>query len=398
MEQNLSLYRWYRILGDAMAWLPVFFLYFSAHLSLPDVLRLEALYYITVVLLEVPSGYFSDRLGRKATLIIAAGAFVLSYAAFIIAQDFVVFALAQLLLATGMAFRSGTDSAFLYDTLHCLGREDEYGSKEAQVQRQSLIAGAAAVVLGGMSATLELSYAYWISMIAAIGALLIAVRFSEPLTHKVSRTAENFSQQFLLCTRYLKDRQLSWLFVFFVVSFVLAHVPYEFYQPYLRLLESENLLSVVNAPEASGLLFGATMLLGAWVAGRSMDWRNRFGFNTVLLGAVLLQLVVIALMGLRLHPWIIGILLLRTMLMALLHAPMNAAIAPRVATGQRATYLSLQSLAGRLAFSISLYLGSMIVEVEVVDWPTLSRLLQVYALLGGVALLYLYLRRIRSHH
>jgi MFS family permease len=37
------------------------------------VLRLEAIYYIAVVILEVPSGYFSDRFGRRQTLLIACG-------------------------------------------------------------------------------------------------------------------------------------------------------------------------------------------------------------------------------------------------------------------------------------------------------------------------------------
>lgn len=37
------------------------------------VLRLEAIYYIAVVFLEVPSGYFSDRFGRRQTLLIACG-------------------------------------------------------------------------------------------------------------------------------------------------------------------------------------------------------------------------------------------------------------------------------------------------------------------------------------
>ena len=53
------------MLGDTMARLPVFFLYFSSHLSLSEVLRLEALYCLAVVVLEAPSGYFSDRVGRR---------------------------------------------------------------------------------------------------------------------------------------------------------------------------------------------------------------------------------------------------------------------------------------------------------------------------------------------
>ena len=385
------------MLGDAMAWLPVFFLYFSDHLSLSEVLRLEALYYVAVVLLEVPSGYISDRWGRKVTLVFASSAFVISYLTFIISREFAVFAIAQLALATGMAFRSGTDSAFLFDSLKCLAREEEYGSEEARVQRQALSASAVAVILGGFSAAFDLSYAYWISLFAAAGSLIMSLRFIEPDLKRDPRAPAGFGHQLMLCLRRLKDHHLAWLFSFFVVTYILAHVPYEFYQPYLRLLELADMLPMVNAPEASGLLFGVTMLLGAWVAGRSMDWQHRFGLNTVLLSAVLMQLLVIAVLGLWLHPLVVVVLFLRNTPMALVHAPMYAAIAPRVQSGQRATYLSLQSLAGRLGFSISLFLGSLTIEAEVADWATLSGLLQAYVVFGVIAFAGLYLARISDY-
>lgn len=52
LERNLRHYFGYRIAFEAYFWLPVFFLYFSHHLPLQQVLRLEAIYYAGVVLLE----------------------------------------------------------------------------------------------------------------------------------------------------------------------------------------------------------------------------------------------------------------------------------------------------------------------------------------------------------
>jgi len=86
------LYPWYIVFSRTMAWLPVFFLFFSQHLSLEQVLQLEALYYLSVVLLEVPSGYFSDAIGRRPTLLISSIALALAYAVFLIGDNFPVFA------------------------------------------------------------------------------------------------------------------------------------------------------------------------------------------------------------------------------------------------------------------------------------------------------------------
>lgn len=75
IARNARLYPWYAGLFNAHFWMPVFFLYFLRYMPLVDVLRLEAVYYLGVVLLEVPSGYFSDRFGRKLTLLISNAAF-----------------------------------------------------------------------------------------------------------------------------------------------------------------------------------------------------------------------------------------------------------------------------------------------------------------------------------
>ena len=73
LERNTTLYPWYRAGYEAYFWLPVFFLYFNERFSIERVLQLEAIYFLSVVLLEVPSGYFSDRIGRRPTLLIEPG-------------------------------------------------------------------------------------------------------------------------------------------------------------------------------------------------------------------------------------------------------------------------------------------------------------------------------------
>lgn len=111
IARNARLYPWYAGLFNAHFWMPVFFLYFLRYMPLVDVLRLEAVYYLGVVLLEVPSGYFSDRFGRKLTLLISNAALVLAYIVFFLGESVAVFAVAQVLLATGLAFNSGTDTS-----------------------------------------------------------------------------------------------------------------------------------------------------------------------------------------------------------------------------------------------------------------------------------------------
>ena len=100
-----------------MAHLPIFFLFFNQMVSLQEVLLLESVYYISVVCIEVPSGYFSDSIGRKKTLTISSILFVVAYLAFGIATSFMSLAVAQVFLAAALSFRSGTDTSFDYESL-----------------------------------------------------------------------------------------------------------------------------------------------------------------------------------------------------------------------------------------------------------------------------------------
>ena len=70
-QTNIKLYPFFRMVADCHAWIAVFFLYMSSVLSMDSVIQLSAIYYLSVFLLEVPSGYFSDCIGRRITLLLA---------------------------------------------------------------------------------------------------------------------------------------------------------------------------------------------------------------------------------------------------------------------------------------------------------------------------------------
>ena len=123
LQRNLRLYFRYQAACGFLPWLPIFFLYFYERVTLPQALEISAVYYLTVVLLEVPSGYLSDRYGRRPTLIMSSIAAICSYAVFIVADSYVELLLGQCLLAMFFALKSGSDNSLLYDTLKALGKE-----------------------------------------------------------------------------------------------------------------------------------------------------------------------------------------------------------------------------------------------------------------------------------
>lgn len=357
LERNVRLYPAYAGVSAAHFWLPVFFLYFARRLPLGDVLRLEAIYYAGVVLLEVPSGYFSDSVGRRATLLISALALVASYAVFFFADGFAMLAAGQLALATGLAFRSGTDVSFHFDSLACLEREDEFGAREARVGRNVFLVGALGALLGGASAAFGLRWAYALSFLGALVQTVFALVFREPPRRvRDEPLARGIGTQMRACVGYLRDRRLLWLFAFAVFMTIVNHVPYEFALPYLERLGGSLGLPGRGTPLVTGLYTAAAMAVGGFFAARSIRIRDRLGLWWTLLTAAALQTLVIGAMAAVVHLAIVPLILLRTAPRGLMTAPLNAAVAPALARRHRATFLSLQSLAGRLAFSGTLLL------------------------------------------
>lgn len=392
MQRNLTLYPLYQLARSGYFWLPVFFLYFASRLPASDVLRLEAIYFFAVVVLEVPSGYFSDRVGRRVTLLISAAATVAAGALFAATSSFAAFAAGQVLLAVAMSFNSGTDSALLYDSLQALRREGEIGAIEARAQTWEHGSLAAAAIIGGAVAGWDLRLAYVLSSAAGVLAFACAWGFIEPpRPARASHAAEAPLQQARAVLGRLRDPQLAWLLGFAVALTVIAHVPYEFFQPYLAFVlgdEAGQTRAYTATPLVSGALVGAAMAGAALASSRAMAIDRRLGTRLTLLGALVIEGVIITVMGLVLHPVVIALIALRSAPMAVARPVMNARIHPRIATGIRATYLSVQSLSGRLAFSITLALASFAIGDAAMTAGIMSDLLIAFtALTAGFVVL-----------
>ena len=391
--RNVALYPRYTACRHLLFWLPVFFLYFSSLLPLSDVLLLEAIYYAGVVVLEVPSGYFSDRIGRRVTLLIAMAMWTTAAIVFASSTAFAFLAVAQLLQAAGMAFNSGTDTALLYDSLASEERETEVAHHEQTAQSWAFGAMAVAALAGGFAGGLDLRLPYVLTAVAAAWGLAIALRFTEP--NRGGATALAPARQLVAVLGRLRDPVLLWVFVYIMGMAVLVHVPYEFYQPYLEFLFGADGTSVGGAgedgagyratPAIAGVLAGVMMFCGAVAARGAVALRQRLGVAWSLLLLMASQVLIIAVMGLWLATWVIGVLVLRSVSTAMLHPIANAAIHPRIDTGMRATYLSVQSLAARLTFSLTLVVASRAVVADgELSYPVLSELVTAFALGGAV--------------
>ncbi len=393
MEHNVGVFSRYKATNSVLPYLPVFFLYFLQKVSLGEAVLLGSVYYFSVFILEVPTGYYSDRFGRRLTLILASVMKVLACVAFIVADSFNVLVVAQLLFASSIAFQSGSDSALLYDSLRALKREDEYSERESNAQKWSMTALALSCLVGGALGVIDLRLPYVVALAAAIYAVVQCFSFVEPSIAGDEQAAA-FWKQLKSASGYFFHPLLAWVLGFYMVGYSLEHIPYEFYQPYIKLIGDEGVaswLSASSTPFVSGLVISISMLGGAVGASVSQRLVNRVGLRSLLLTSIVVQVLIVAGLSLVLHPIMLVLVMFRNFSMSMAHGPMLGAIAPHVSSVQRATFLSMLSLCGRatLALCLSL-LSEFVVGVEALNWEALSQLLLISAVVGTSAFVLLY--------
>ena len=249
-------------------------------------------------------------------------------------------ACAQFLLGTGTAFVSGSDNAFLYDTLVADGRADDIAEEELISWRYQYSGLAVSAAIGGFIGYYDMPMAFLLSALAGVAGMLVMLMAKEPPTSGKAEVGRPLQQLGMVFAK-MRTPMLFWLFVHAVTGYILSHVPFVFAQPYLRETLSQNGLSA-ETPLIAGLIVSA-MMVASVLAGKMAPSVNRMIGNA---GSFLLskaiQIALIVAMALLLHPGVIPLLLIRMVPDALSKPYVLALTQPRLESAYRASYLSVQ--------------------------------------------------------
>jgi MFS family permease len=379
MTRNLAIYPWFKFAQSLLFWQAVWFLYFQDVLTPAAAIALYAVYDLSVTVLEVPLGVLSDRIGRRRTLIASALAAAVGSALLATGDSFAAFALGQALLGAGAAFASGTDSATLYESLAALGREDEVEEQESRALRFALWGFALSAVTGGAVALWSFPATFWGAAVAMLAAFALALRLTEPpRSGNVVETAG----QLTALKAAVAQPVLRWIFVLAVVMYGFSHLPFVFGQPFIAAALADVGLGD-ETPVVSGAVTAVMMGLSAVASLFALTLRGRLGLTGILLLAFGMQIGLIAVLALT-QSWLaIAVLFLRIVPDALSHPFMMGRIQPLLGDVVRATYVSMQSLAGKLVFSFSLLLAAgSASDVAALPYDDIRRILGWYVAAG----------------
>ncbi|MEZ5360257.1 MAG: MFS transporter [Candidatus Zixiibacteriota bacterium] len=231
--KNINGYYTYHLFINLSFWLPIYAIFFLDHgLTYGAILLLYAILNGSQTLMELPSGVLADRWGRRPILMLAALIQSVGYALIAFGDTVYYFVPGMACLGIAFAFASGSDAAFIYDSLIAAGRADEFKRIEGRAYMYNLIGWGTAGLLGGFIAAQSLKMPFILSAITSLMALFIIGFCEEPPRLKKRITHRQLFIDALTLIR--GNCRIRGIIFLSAILYGLLLVCHKFSQPYLQ--------------------------------------------------------------------------------------------------------------------------------------------------------------------
>lgn len=352
VRRNLYRLQMIRCMTAAFVLFPIFALFFQDRgLSWSQIFLVETLYSMTAALLEVPSGWFSDRFGHKKSVLVGCVAIATGFGLYCISHGFVSLLVAELFVGIGYGFRAGADSALAYESLEAIGQEDEkYRKFETDTQIYSNIGGLVGALLGGVAAAswgLDLVVVF--QAVVTLCAVPLACGLKEaPKAVHLAHAAERGSP-FGDIKRALKETfrgrpQMRWTVWSIALVAPSLSVGYWLSQPYYQSAG----IPIGWFGVLSAVYLGAISLL-------AIGFRrfHRISSERLLMVSMVVPALAFGALGLGMSVWLIPMMLGFCFLSAVYYPAMLEQVNRTITDSTiRATILSIRTLMGRLMIAL----------------------------------------------
>lgn len=362
MSRNIRLYYLFRALSCAhvFKWFTYFYC-MSRGLSVFEWMLLFTIFSVAVILFEVPTGAWADRLGRRRSM--ALGALLMGAASlgYLVSHGFAAFAVCEFVFAVGLTLTSGADSAFLYDILKEAGRSEEYLRLESKAGMAKHVGLTVAALVGGVLAWIDLRLPYAVTAIVCLIAAGVALGMSggraaalrgrsegEPKSRSTvfGPLAEALKKYMSEGTRTIRQTPaLMWAILYSSMIFVIIRMSEALYQPVLKSQGFGYL--------AMGLVYAGLNLMAAFSA-RGVSRFSRVVGEKFILWALPVMLIVSYLLLDALGPVMCVVLMSAQYTVTGIYSPFTKSlINHEINTSRvRATVLSAESATKRLVVAL----------------------------------------------
>jgi len=187
MHKNIKLFYWSSFLVTFNFLAPVSILYFTqVSGSFALGMSIFSIVMLSQAILELPTGIFSDKIGRIKTIRLEAIIYCLSAFFYLIAPNYLVLMIGAILEGTARAFGSGNSEALLYDSLTDTDSKAEYEHYLGRTGSMEQFAVAIVAIIGSVIAQFSWTWVLFLSFIPKFIRVFIGFKFTQPKTYTKS--------------------------------------------------------------------------------------------------------------------------------------------------------------------------------------------------------------------
>ncbi|KKU45337.1 MAG: hypothetical protein UX64_C0031G0008 [Microgenomates group bacterium GW2011_GWC2_46_7] len=328
---------------------------------------------------EVPTGIWSDRMGRRGTIILGSWVRVLAYIFYALGFSYWWLVGGAILEGLSRAFYSSNNNTFLYDTLadnNLVHKYHEFLGKASSMEHLALAISAG---LGGLIAHYSFSWLLWAAVSSQLLLLIISYQFDSPLTRS-PQTTNLYTHIKEALQLFIKNRKLRLLSLASIIDFSFGEITYQFQGAFFLTIWpvwAIGLANILSDVGASISYYFSGYLIRKLTALKVLILDCTVGYSLAIIGLLL---------GNRASPVIMssGSLLYGSGMVAESHLMQQ-----EFTDHQRTTMGSLNSLAGNIGFALmSLILGGLADNLG----PRIAMLILMICVLPST-LIYVYLQK-----
>lgn len=307
---------------------------------------------------EIPSGYLSDNIGHKKTIIISRVLMVLSSLFFLIGYNFYMIVLGAVFFTLSNSFLSGTGQAFMYETFQALKRGKDFTKIMGKISSLGFLIPVVLTIIIPFLVNISYKLPFAISLFFDVIALKIAISLRAP--DVIQKSLQKFSLNKL--KSLLKDDNDNNLIPIVMIFGLLGGALFSlgaFRAPYQDAL---------NIPVIYfGVLFGIGRILASIILFYSDAIKKVFSLNSFFKFIILTNSVLILLLGVFKTPYLVAfIFILLNAIQHGLRQVQNSFLLEKISnSNNKATFLSVVSQFRQLTNGVIVFvLGVMIQNIS----------------------------------
>ena len=321
--------------------------FFQKSLSASEIYLIYAIFSILVFVLEVPTGYIGDKIGHKNSILIGLFCGIIGFCGLIFFKGFYGIIISYFFMALMTSLISGSDEAILYDCLKQDGRENDFESVYAKTESFSYAASIAANILAGIIATFSMTIDVLVQISFLIIAFLIFVG-----TNVISDFVDEENNIVGVKEKVKESKMLIVLLVLAGLFMTSTLLGTKF---------SQQIMLAGNIPLSLFGVFTAIMTLVASLFSYIAPKITWIPFSILML----IPSVILIIIGISGKSAFILLLILTSMSRAMGNIKLSAYINNQISSKYRATINSIKSLLFRVFYSIIIFLGGKMADVNV---------------------------------